>query len=83
MFHIELIFLPENLKFCDMTLYINICNLYFLDNITSSVKSISKSFNNILRVNTAVVTYLRDIERRKKTINQTTENIHPSGRNDN
>jgi len=51
---------------------IYICNC-ILDDIAKSVKSISESFNNILRVNTAVVTYLRNAE--KKAINQTTEDI--------
>ncbi|KYN38216.1 hypothetical protein ALC56_07256, partial [Trachymyrmex septentrionalis] len=46
-----------------------------LDKITNSLKSISESYSNILSVNTAVVTYLYNAERREKAINQSTEDL--------
>ncbi|EGI57326.1 hypothetical protein G5I_14797 [Acromyrmex echinatior] len=44
-----------------------------IDKITNSLKSISESYSNILSVNTAVVTYLYNTEKREKAINQSIE----------
>lgn len=80
MFRRQLIFLIENLRFYVTlyvlyNLYVNIHNLCVLDDIANSMKSISESYNDILRINTVVVRYLRNAERREKAINLTTEDI--------
>lgn len=48
-------------------------NFYVLDQITSSLKSISENYSDILKINTAVVTYLRNAERHESTINENTK----------
>lgn len=47
----------------------------FLDDIANSVKSMSESYNDILRINAVVVRYLQNAEKREKAINQTTDDI--------
>jgi len=49
-----------------------------IDHIANSMKSISESYSDILRINTAVVTYLRNVERREKAVNQIAEDIEHS-----
>ncbi|KAL6265586.1 hypothetical protein P5V15_002381 [Pogonomyrmex californicus] len=49
-----------------------------LDHISISMKSISKSYNNILRVNAAVLTYLWNKEIHEKARNETEEDIEHS-----
>ncbi|XP_077268865.1 uncharacterized protein LOC143900938 isoform X2 [Temnothorax americanus] len=50
-----------------------------IDDIANSVKSVSVTYSDILRINTAVVTYLRNAEQREKAINlQSTEDIERS-----
>ncbi|TGZ48305.1 Uncharacterized protein DBV15_09319 [Temnothorax longispinosus] len=49
-----------------------------IDDIANSVKSVSVTYSDILRINTAVVTYLRNAEQREKPINQSTEDIERS-----
>lgn len=47
-----------------------------IDNIATSVTSLSESYNDILRVNATVVRYLQNVEKREKA--ETAENIETS-----